>query len=100
MEAFPIQFVGEKNLQAVCDVANALPLMFTGLPHVTDIGSCSLPSMACCSRSPRKCHPTFFNVEPNEKHEPYDKDRDQVALELTRACVAKLSLVCAAAYGR
>ena len=34
-------------------------------------------------------HPTFFNVEPNEKHEPYDKDRDQVALELTRACVAK-----------
>ena len=29
---FPAQFVGEKNLRAVADVACALPMMFAGTP--------------------------------------------------------------------
>ena len=87
---FPIQFVGEKNLRAVCDVANALPLMFAGLPDVTDIGSLlNAVDGVLLTGARANVHPAYFNVEPNEKHEPYDEDRDQVALELTRACVAK-----------
>ena len=86
---FPIQFVGEKNLRAVCDVAHALPLMFAGLPDVTDIGSLlNAVDGVLLTGARANVHPTFFDVEPNEKHEPYDEDRDQVALELTRACVA------------
>ena len=34
-------------------------------------------------------HPTRFNVTPCEKHEPYDVSRDEVALALSRACVAR-----------
>ena len=34
---FDIQSVGERNLRAVADVAGALPLVFPGLPDVTDI---------------------------------------------------------------
>ena len=85
---FPIQFVGEKNLRAVCDVAQALPLMFAGLPDVTDIGSLlSAVDGILLTGARANVHPTFFDVEPNEKHEPYDENRDQVALELTKACV-------------
>src|SRR5262245_15873545 len=36
---FPAQLVGERNLRAVADVCGALPLMFAGNPHITDIPS-------------------------------------------------------------
>ena len=34
-------------------------------------------------------HPTRFNTEPHERHEPYDIHRDDVALALSEACVAR-----------
>ena len=34
---YTAQRVGERNLQAVATVANALPLMFAGAPDITDI---------------------------------------------------------------
>ena len=52
---FPIQFVGEKNLRAVCDVAQALLLMFAGLPDVTDIGSLLSAVDGILHRRPREC---------------------------------------------
>ncbi len=33
--------------------------------------------------------PTRFKTEPHERHEPYDIHRDDVALALTEACVAR-----------
>lgn len=85
---FPIQFVGEKNLRAVCDVAGALPIMFAGNPEVTDIGALlSAVDGVLLTGARANVHPTYFNVEPHPAHEPYDQNRDQVALELTRACV-------------
>ena len=35
---FSVQAVGENNLRAVAEVANALPMMFAGTPDITDIG--------------------------------------------------------------
>ena len=62
--------------------------MFAGLPDVTDIGTLlSVVDGVLLTGARANVHPTFFNVKPNEKHEPYDTDRDHVALELTRACV-------------
>lgn len=87
---FPIQFAGEKNLRAVCDVAEAMPLIIPSLPDVTDIATLlSTVDGVLLTGARANVHPTFFNVEPNEKHEPYDKDRDRVALELTKACVER-----------
>ena len=34
-------------------------------------------------------HPSRFKTEPHPKHEPYDISRDDLALSLTEACVAR-----------
>jgi putative glutamine amidotransferase len=34
-------------------------------------------------------HPSRFGCEPHPRHEPYDDDRDAVALALAEACVAR-----------
>src|SRR3989440_1798011 len=34
-------------------------------------------------------HPTRFGVEEDPKHEPYDHDRDALALPLVEACVKR-----------
>ena len=33
-------------------------------------------------------HPSHFNTEPHAKHEPYDEERDALALPLIAACIA------------
>jgi len=87
---FSIQFVGEKNLRAISDVSQALPLIFAGLPDVTDIGALlSVVDGILLTGARANVHPTFFNREPHPKHEPYDLDRDKVALKVTKACVEK-----------
>ncbi len=52
------QMVGERNLRAVAEVAGALPLMFAGMPGVTDIDAL----LDTCRRHPahrraRQCPP-------------------------------------------
>src|SRR6202035_5177795 len=36
-----------------------------------------------------KLHPTHFRTEPIPRHEPYDVPRDDVALALSKVCVAR-----------
>ena len=57
--------------------------MFAGLPDVTDIGSLLRRGWYAPCSARANVRPTFFDVEPNEKHEPM-MSRDQVALELTK----------------
>jgi putative glutamine amidotransferase len=89
-ERRPVQRVGERNLRAVSEVADALPIIFAGAPDITDVGSlldCVDGVMLTGGRA--NVHPSHFGVEPHVSHEPYDQDRDAVALEVTRACVEK-----------
>src|SRR6201990_2345685 len=89
-DRFAVQMVGERNLRAVAEVAGALPLMFAGAPDVTDIGAL-LDTVAgvVLTGARANVHPTRFKTEPHEKHEPYDLHRDDVALALSEACVAR-----------
>ncbi len=89
-DRYPAQLVGEKNLRAVVDVADALPVMFAGVPEITDIGSL-LDSVdgILLTGGRANVHPTHFNVEPHPSHEPYDRDRDAVALRAVEACVER-----------
>lgn len=85
-----VQMVGERNLSAIADVANALPLMFAATPNFTDI----IPLLDAVdgivlTGARANVHPSRFNVVPHPSHEPYDQDRDEVALEVTKACVDK-----------
>ena len=87
---FDVQAVGQRNLRAVAEVAGALPLVFPGLPDVTEIDALlDAVDGILLTGARANVHPTHFGVEPHPRHEPYDLDRDAVALPLVRACVAR-----------
>ena len=87
---FNTQLVGKRNLRAIAEVAGALPLMFAGSPDVTDIEALLETVDGIVLTGARaNVHPTCFGVEPDSRHEPYDHDRDTVALALAEACVAR-----------
>ena len=87
---FPAQFVGEKNLRAIADVAGALPMMFAGTPEITDIDALlDAVDGVLLTGGRANVHPSRFGVEPHPKHEPYDLHRDALALALVDACVTR-----------
>ena len=89
-DRYPAQLVGEKNLRAVADVADALPVMFAGAPDITDIGSLlDAVDGIVLTGGRSNVHPAHFDVEPHPSHEPYDENRDAVALRVTEACVER-----------
>lgn len=87
-DRFAAQLVGERNLRAIRDVTGALPLMFAGAPDITDVGSLlDIVDGVLLTGARANVHPTYFNTEPHPAYEPYDQNRDAVALEVVRACV-------------
>jgi putative glutamine amidotransferase len=87
---FPAQFVGERNLRAVADVTGALPLMFAGTPEITEVDALlNAVDGVLLTGGRANVHPSRFGVEPSPKHEPYDEQRDALALPLVEACVAR-----------
>ena len=87
-DRYPAQLAGEKNLRAVAEVSGALPVMFAGAPSITDIGSLlDAVDGVLLTGGRSNVHPTHFDVEPDPSHEPYDEDRDEVALRVVEACV-------------
>ncbi len=87
---FLVQAAGERNMAAVAEVVNALPLVFSGDPRLTDIRDLlDVVDGIILTGARANVHPRHFNVEPNARHEPYDEERDAVALPLVQACVAE-----------
>jgi len=89
-DRFTVQLVGERNLQAVADVTGALPLMFAGSPDITDIGALlDTVDGILLTGARANVHPNRYDTEPHSAYEPYDEDRDALALSLVEACVAR-----------
>lgn len=87
---FNAQIVGERNMRAVAEVAGALPLMFASLPGVTDVGALlEVVDGILLTGARANVHPTRFATPPNAAHEPYDENRDTLALTLVEECVAR-----------
>ncbi len=85
-----VQLVGQRNMRAIAEVAGALPLMFAGTPDITDIDALlGAVDGILLTGGRANVHPTYFGVEPHPRHEPYDQDRDAMALSLIEACVAR-----------
>jgi putative glutamine amidotransferase len=83
-----VQLVGQRNLRAVAEVAGALPLMFASTPAITDIDALlGAVDGILLTGARANVHPTYFGVQPDPRHEPYDQDRDAMALALIEACV-------------
>ncbi len=89
-DRFNTQLVGESNLRAIADVTGALPLMFAGAPDITDIEALlDVVSGILLTGARANVHPTLFDTEPNPAYEPYDQNRDTIAMNLTLACVER-----------
>ncbi len=87
---FSVQLAGQNNLQAVADVADALPLIFAGNPAITDIADLlAVVDGVLLTGARANVHPVRFGATPDPKHEPYDEDRDSVALPLIKACLER-----------
>lgn len=89
-DRFQVQTTGESNMTAVVQVADALPLIFAGSPKLTDI-SALLDTVdgIVLTGARANVHPTRFDTEPHEAYEPYDENRDELALSLSRACLER-----------
>ena len=67
-----------------------LPLMFAGTPDITDIDALlGAVDGILLTGARANVHPAHFGVEPDPRHEPYDHDRDAMALALIEACVGR-----------
>src|SRR5258708_18635927 len=87
---FATQLVGEGNLRAVAEVAGAMPLMFAAASDMTDIGGLlDAVDGVVLTGARANVHPARFGTEPDSRHEPYDLHRDDLALALSEACVAR-----------
>jgi putative glutamine amidotransferase len=84
----PVQIVGERNLRALTEVTEALPVMFAGASDITDIGALlEVVDGVLLTGARANVHPRRFRAEPHPAHEPYDEDRDALALALVEVCV-------------
>ena len=85
-----VQHVGEHSLLCISEVADALPLMFAGRPGITDIDALLETVDGILLTGARaNVHPSCFGVDPDIRYEPYDRDRDAIALPLVRACIER-----------
>jgi len=89
-DEYPVQAVGQSNIEAVAQVAGALPLMIPGLPEAVEIEDVlSTVDGVLLTGGRPNVHPTFYGHEPTEAHGAFDLNRDHVALGLIRACVER-----------
>ncbi len=87
---FAAQRVGERCLRAVAEVADAMPIMFAGAPDLTDVKRLlDVVDGVLLTGARANVHPSNFGAEAHPSHEPYDENRDEVALNLTKACVER-----------
>lgn len=87
-ETYPVQGVGTSNIESLAVVTGAQPLLIPSVPSVNEIGALvDLFDGIVLTGARANVHPSEFGAEPTPAYEPYDRDRDAVALALTRACV-------------
>jgi putative glutamine amidotransferase len=85
-----VQVVGQRNMRAIAEVAGALPLMFAGTPDITDIDALlGAVDGILLTGARANVHPMHFGMEAHPAHEPYDQERDAMALGLVEACVER-----------
>jgi putative glutamine amidotransferase len=87
-DQYPAQASGTMNVEAIAQVAGALPMIVPALPDSVDIGEI----MGVCdgfllTGGRPNVHPDEYGHEPTEAHGTFDRGRDRVALPLIRACV-------------
>ena len=87
--SYAIQGAGALNLRAVCDAADAVPMIVPADPSLMSIDELRAACDGFIFTGGRpNVHPEEYGEEPTEAHGTFDRDRDRLALPLIRACVA------------
>ena len=89
-DRFDIQMSGLSNFQAVSEITGAVPLLFAADPKITDINALlEVVDGILLTGARANVHPENFSADPDERYEPYDRNRDNVALPLIQTCVER-----------
>jgi len=87
-DQYPAQATGRMNIDAIAEVAGAVPLVIPSLPSsiaIRDIMSICDGFLFTGGRP--NVHPEEYGHTPTEAHGEFDRDRDRIVLPLIRACV-------------
>jgi putative glutamine amidotransferase len=89
-EQYPVQAVGINNFEAVTEVSGAVPIMIPAIPSLASIGELldTCDGFMLPGGRPN-VHPSLYGHDETPAHGAFDLDRDAVALELLRECVAR-----------
>ena len=87
-DQYPVHAGGVMNSQAIADVSGCMPLLVPSDPNFVSVPEL----MACCdgfllTGGRPNVHPEEYGEEETPAHGDFDRARDAIALELTRACV-------------
>lgn len=89
-DQYLVQGAGHMNIQAVSQVADGVPMVVPTDPELVSVAEL----MDVCdgfvfTGGRPNVHPEEYGEDPTEAHGAFDRDRDRVALDLIRACVAR-----------
>ena len=74
----------------MAETSGALPLIFAGTPEITDIGALlDTVDGILLTGARANVHPSHFGQKRIRRYEPYDQNRDAIALRLIQACVER-----------
>lgn len=86
--AYHVQASGERNIAAVAQASEGLPLIIPGMPDDLSPEEIlnTIDGLFLTGGRPN-VHPTYYGSEPSPAHEPYDEGRDRMMLPLIRAAI-------------
>ena len=87
-DQYPVQSTGKMNVEAIAQVADAVPVIVPSLPGFTDIREI----MEVCdgflfTGGRPNVHAEEYGHVHTDAHGTFDRDRDRIVLPLIRACV-------------
>ncbi len=86
---YEVHTTGTINVSAIADVCDAIPIMVVGDPSTAKVSELrEICDGFLLTGGRPNVHPDEYGHEPTEAHGEFDRERDAVALELVRACVA------------
>ncbi len=86
--AYTVQAAGMRNLQALAEAADCLPIVVPGMPDAAEISELmELCDGFLLTGARANVHPSHYGEPPTEKHGAFDEGRDGVVLPLITTAV-------------
>lgn len=85
---YAVQAAGMRNLEALAEASDCLPIIVPGMPEAGDIAELlDICDGFLLTGGRANVHPSYYGEEPTEKHGMFDLGRDRVTLPLVNAAI-------------